>query len=79
MYLEIDKELKTKIENITGVDYEFKDNFLPSENIVSIFEDLICEIDRLEEKYEDLEKNLEENYRPIPVSEQYGISDRDFI
>lgn len=79
MYLEIDKELKTKIENITGVDYEFKDNFLPSKNIVSIFEDLICEIDRLEEKYEDLEKDLEENYRPIPVSEQYGISDRDFI
>ena len=78
MYLEIDKELKTKIENITGVDYEFKDNFLPSENIVSIFEDLIYEIDRLEEKYEDLEKDLEENYRPIPVSEQYGISDRDF-
>lgn len=79
MYLEIDKELKTKIENITGVDYEFKDNFLPSENIVSIFDDLIYEIDRLEEKYEDLEKDLEENYRPIPVSEQYGISDRDFI
>lgn len=79
MYLEIDKELKTKIENITCVDYEFKDNFLPSENIVSIFEDLIYEIDRLEEKYEDLEKDLEENYRPIPVSEQYGISDRDFI
>ena len=79
MYLEIDKELKTKIENITGVDYEFKDNFLPSENIVSIFEDLIYEIDRLEEKYEDLEKDLEENYRPIPASEQYGISDRDFI
>ena len=78
MYLEIDKELKTKIENITGVDYEFKDNFLPSENIVSIFEDLIYEIDRLEEKYEDLEKNLEENYRPIPVSEQYGIRDREF-
>ncbi len=79
MYLEIDKELKTKIENITGVDYEFKDNFLPSENIVSIFEDLIYEIDRLEEKYEDLEKDLRDNYRPIPVSEQYGISDRDFI
>ena len=79
MYLEIDKELKTKIENITGVDYEFKGNFLPSENIVSIFEDLIYEIDRLEEKYEDLEKDLEENYRPIPVSEQYGISDRDFM
>ena len=58
---------------------EFKDNFLPSENIVSIFEDLIYEIDRLEEKYEDLEADLRDNYRAIPVSEQYGISDRDFI
>lgn len=72
MYLEIDKELKTKIENITGVDYEFKDNFLPSENIVSIFEDLIYEIDRLEEKYEDLEKDLEDNYIHRPMSDYTG-------
>lgn len=78
MYLEIDEKLKDKIEKITSTDYDFKGNFLPSESITSIFEDLICEIDRLEEKYEDLEQDLEDNYRPIPLSEQYGISDRDF-
>ncbi len=79
MYLEIDEDLKTKIENITGIDYDFKGNYLPSESITSIFEDLISEIDRLEEKYSDLEKDLEDNYRPIPLNEQVGISDRDFI
>lgn len=77
MYLEIDKELKTKIENITCVDYEFKDNFLPSENIVSIFEDLIYEIDRLEEKYEDLEQDMEDNYIKRPMSDYTGNADDD--
>ena len=79
MYLEIDEDLKTKIENITGIDYDFKGNYLPSESITSIFENLISEIDRLEEKYSDLGQDLEDNYRPIPVSEQVGISDKDFI
>lgn len=79
MYLEIDEDLKTKIEKITGIDYDFKGNYLPSESIISIIEDLISEIDKLEEKYSDLEQDLEDNYRPIPVSEQVGISDRDFI
>lgn len=79
MYLEIEEELKTKIKNITGIDYDFKGNFLPSESITSIFEDLISEIDKLEEKYSDLKQDLEDNYRPISVSEQVGISDRDFI
>jgi hypothetical protein len=79
MYLEIDEDLKTKIEKITGIDYDFKGNYLPSESITSIIEDLISEIDKLEEKYSDLEQDLEDNYRPISVSEQVGISDRDFI
>lgn len=79
MYLEIDEDLKTKIEKITGIDYDFKGNYLPSESITLIFEDLISEIDRLEEKYSDLEQDLEDNYRPIPVSEQVGISDKNFI
>lgn len=79
MYLEIDEDLKTKIKKITGIDYDFKGNYLPSESITSIIEDLISEIDKLEEKYSDLEQDLEDNYRPISVSEQVGISDRDFI
>lgn len=80
MYLEIDEDLKTKIEKITITDYDFKGNYLPSESIVSIFEDLICEINRLEEKYKDLEQDIEENYelKSFNPYEEYGISERDF-
>ena len=72
MYLEIDEKLKDKIEKITSTDYDFKDNFLPSESITSIFEDLIYEIDRLEEKYEDLEQDMEDNYIKRPMSDYTG-------
>lgn len=78
MFLKIDDDLKEKIEKITGTDYDFKGNFLPSESITSIIEDLICEIHVLEEKYEDLEKDLEDNYKPYTKEEMYGVSDRDF-
>lgn len=72
MYLEIDEKLKDKIEKITITNYDFKDNFLPSESIISIFEDLIYEIDRLEEKYEDLEQDMEDNYIKRPMSDYTG-------
>mgnify|MGYP004642825027 CR=1 FL=1 len=72
MYLEIDEKLKDKIEKITRTDYDFKGNFLPSESITSIFEDLIYEIDRLEKKYEDLEQDMEDNYIKRPMSDYTG-------
>lgn len=72
MYLEIDEKLKDKIEKIISTDYDFKGNFLPSESITSIFEDLIYEIDRLEEKYEDLEQDMEDNYIKRPMSDYTG-------
>ena len=59
--------------------------YFPNKDLISIddligcIEDLDSEVERLKEKYEDLEQDLEDNYRPIPVSEQVGISDRDFI
>lgn len=31
------------------------------------------------EKYLELENELKDNYRPIPISELNGISDSDFI
>ena len=71
MYLELDDKLKNKIENITNVDYEFKGNFLPSEKIISIFEDLICEIESLNEKFEDFKKDVEYNYKRISEDETY--------
>lgn len=33
----------------------------------------------LKEEISRLKQDIEDNYRPIPISEQVGISDRDFI
>ena len=37
------------------------------------------EVEKLSDDISDLERDIEDNYRPIPLSEQYEISDRDFI
>lgn len=42
-------------------------------------EELTADKEHLEEELKNLKQDLEDNYRPIPVAEQYGISDRDFI
>lgn len=78
MYLEIDEDLYKKISKITITNYEKKGDFVPADSIVPMLEDLLNEIDRLEEKIKDIEKDREDNYKPISSSEMYGISDRDF-
>ena len=80
-YLLNEKELKIfkEIEEKTNTSYEIENNLLPLENVMGIVEDLLSKINSLNEKLEDLENDVRENYKPIPVAEQYGISDEDFI
>ncbi len=47
--------------------------------LIDLYSDLYSNYLNLQEELEDLKQDLEDNYRPIPVSEQVGISDRDFI
>lgn len=54
-------------------------DFISFEDLFSDYEELIDEVDDLKEKIEDLRQDLEDNYRPISKSEQYDISDEDFI
>ena len=49
------------------------------EEIISIIEDLECELHIKEEKIEELENDIESNYERVSQSEQYDISDKDFI
>ena len=75
MYLKLDNDEFKMIErasNITCTDYDLMGNFIPVESMLSIIEDLILEIDRLEENYKDLENDLESNYRPLTNRELYG-------
>lgn len=72
MYLELKQDLIDKIEEITCTDYERKGDYIPAENIESMIKDLLCEIDRLNEKIEDMENDIRDNYRPISNEEMYG-------
>lgn len=56
----------------------FKSNFVTVEEILEMLVELDDKRDALEEELEELRQDLEENYRPIPVSERLGIDDRDF-
>lgn len=49
------------------------------EEIINILEDMESEIYSIQEEYKSFKEQIEDNYKPIPVAEQYGISDRDFI
>lgn len=55
MYLELNNEKIKKVENITNTDYEVKGNLVPAENIETMIENLLIEIDCLQEKIDDLE------------------------
>ena len=64
------KELINNISEITLTDYESLGDFIEIEKIWNIIEDLKCSYGNLEEKYEDLVRDVEDNYRPIPYDEQ---------
>lgn len=81
--MKISKELYMRISDLTSTDYDgivLGDElfYIEPETIESMFEDLFCEIDSLEEKIEDMEDNIRDNYRPISPYEMYGVSERDF-
>lgn len=71
---EKEKEKIKKVKEITITDYELLDDFIPVKNMMTIIEDLLMEIDKLEEEKEDCENNKKED----PYYE-YGVSERDFI
>ena len=57
----------------------FDTDFVSIEQLLATIEDLDGEVENWKEKYQDLEEDLRENYKPIPYSEQVCVSDRDFI
>ena len=82
MYYKMNNEeqkIYNRARELTITDYEAFGDFIEVDKLWSIIEDLICEVDHKQEELDDLQQNVEENCRPIPVSEQYNVSDSDFI
>lgn len=56
-----------------------------NKDLVSVYdlldkiEDLTFELEAVKEEYEDFKRDVEDNYKYMPIDEQVGVSDRDFI
>lgn len=72
MYLEINKKLIEKVKKITGFDYKSKGGLITYGDIVSMIEDLTCEYNVLQEKYDDFKQDVEDNYVSRPISDYTG-------
>lgn len=79
MYLKIDSDLYNRICKATMFSYEKVGDFIQEDSILGMLDDLLDEIDHLKEEKENLERDIEDNYKPISASEMYDIDDRDFI
>lgn len=68
-----DRELATinKVAKMSLTDYELEGNMIPVDSLICAIEDLLIEIGRLEEKYNDLEEDMNENYKPIGANEMF--------
>lgn len=53
-------------------------NLISIDDLISCIEDLDSEVEDWKMKYQELQNDLEDNYRPISQAEQYEVSDRDF-
>ena len=62
MKVEVDKKILDKIKEITMTDYEIEGNKVPADNIEAMLDDLLREIEKLEERIEDLDDYLKEEY-----------------
>ena len=72
----IDKEIYDKVCEITYTGYNplietDKEVLLSANSIMSMLEELMWEVDSQKEKVEDLEQDIEDNYKPITKEEMY--------
>lgn len=75
--MDIDYSLKKDIEKIVG--HEIEPMTLEEDDVIGLLEDLVSNYHILKKEFEDYKKDIEDNYKPISIAEQVGISDRDFI
>lgn len=76
-YNDIHKLVEIQKEILQELKANNHDEYINS--LLSRNEELETEIKNLEEAIKDLEQDMEDNYKPVPVAEQVGISESDFI
>lgn len=76
--MSIDKKIIEEIQEVTKTDYEI-DNYedITTDQAEAIIIDLLSEVHALQEKYDEREQEIEDNYRRISVVEQYDVSEHE--
>lgn len=70
-----------EISEITMMDYEMDKESISCDNLMIALEDLLVEYHNLEERIEELEYDMKENYQQLPEDDEYdlyGVSRNDF-
>ncbi len=71
MFIKLDEKIIKKVEELTLTKVNREDEFVYAEDIQSMIEDLLIEIDELNEKLLDMEEDRQQNYTPINCEDQY--------
>ena len=73
----VSKKLSSQID-INEIDNEF---YVKNDDLLSVIDELYDEVGHLEERIEDIEQDMQENYTPKKIDEYdfYGVSRNDFI
>ena len=71
MFIKLDEKIIKKVEELTLTKVNREDEFVYAEDIQSMIEDLLIEIDELNEKLLDMEEDRQQNYTPINYENQY--------
>ena len=76
-----DKKIIEKAEEITKTDYSSNHGIITCNDMLCIVRDLLEEIEHLHEQIENVNQDIHDNYRRIPVSEQFDCErcERDYL
>jgi hypothetical protein len=70
IYIEFDKNILEKVENITKTNYKSENGLVNSDDISIIIDDLLGEIDNLRDKIDDLKEDMRDIYKRVTQEEQ---------
>lgn len=78
--IELEQDIRDVEFELSEIDQKIVNKKSVSFNeLLNLIDELNYELDNLKDEYNNFKDEVEENYKPISQSEQYGISDRDFI
>lgn len=63
----------------TDIKWIEEEAYIDVEDLLGWIENLDYELDHKKDELQDLQNDLESNYKPIPPGELYEVSDKDFI